>query len=122
MRSRLSAVAKILPFSLDDHLCGEAKSTVPPYTRSGTQPGIIIIASLLPSTLGAGVEGNVEDAGCCCVGWVLGLVRGVPQQGRQGWKVEGGASIDNVGRPCFALLPRAVNSGGEWNKNLQERV
>ena len=45
---------------------GEAKNKVPPNTWSVTRPGIIIIANLLPSTLGAGVDGNVEDAGRCC--------------------------------------------------------
>ena len=29
----------------------------------------------------------------------------VPQQGRRGRDVEGGTSHENIGRPCFALLP-----------------
>ena len=53
---------------------GEAKNTVPPNTWSGIRPGIIIIAYLLPSMLGAGMNGNVEGAGCWCMGWILGLV------------------------------------------------
>ena len=39
---------------------GEAKNAVPPYTWSGTRPGIIITANLLPSMLGAGMHGNVR--------------------------------------------------------------
>ena len=41
---------------------GEAKNAVPPYTWSGTRPGIIITANLLPSMLGAGMHGNVEGS------------------------------------------------------------
>ena len=47
---------------------GEAKNAVPPYTWSGTRPGIIITANLLPSMLGAGMHGNVRGAGCCASG------------------------------------------------------
>ena len=57
---------------------GEAKNTVPPNTWSGTRPGIIIIANLLPNMLGAGMHGNVRGASCWCIGGILGLVRGVP--------------------------------------------
>ena len=39
---------------------------------------------------------------------------------RRGWEVEGGASREDVERPCFALLPREGNSGGEWNEILWE--
>ena len=53
---------------------GEAKNTVPPNTWSGIRPGIIIIAYLLPSMLGAGMTGKVEGVGCWCMGWILGLV------------------------------------------------
>ena len=41
----------------------EAKNAVPPYTWSGTRPGIIITANLLPSMLGAGMHGNVMGGG-----------------------------------------------------------
>ena len=41
---------------------GEAKNAVPPNTWSGTRPGIIITANLLPSMLGAGMHGNVRGA------------------------------------------------------------
>ena len=59
---------------------GEAKNAVPPYTWSGTRPGIIITANLLPSMLGAGMHGNVRGVGCWCIGWILGLVRCVPHR------------------------------------------
>ena len=80
VRSRFSAVAKTCLSPLAVICVGEAKNVVPSNTRSGTWTGNIIIASLLPGTLGAGVDGNVQDAGCCCplVRQVLGLVQGVP--------------------------------------------
>ena len=59
---------------------GEAKNTVPPNTWSGTRPGIIITANLLPSMLRAGMHGNVRGAGCWCIRWILGLVRCVPHR------------------------------------------
>ena len=42
---------------------GEAKNTVPPNTWSGTRPGIIITANLLPSMLGGGHAWEREGGG-----------------------------------------------------------
>ena len=68
VRSRFSAVAKTCLSPLAIICVGEAKNAVPQYTRSGTRPGIIITANLLPSMLGAGMHGNVRGAGCWCIG------------------------------------------------------
>ena len=89
---------------------GEAKNAVPPNTWSGTRPGIIITANLLPSMLGAGMYGNVKGAGCWCIGWILGLVRCVPH--RRNLPEQELEGVVNVGRSCTASKRKKKPNSG----------